>query len=462
MSACDLPLPQQAIEAEQSLIGGLLIDAGAWDRIADVVTEADFYRDNHRRIFAVIRRLAETGKEVDVLTVADAMSAAGETEVGLGDLGDLANATHSAANIRRHGEIIAEKARLRALVAFAADVELVAGRIGSDSAQERIDELATKLLALAEHGPVKSEPRAVSEILGRVIEEIEARMERGGEISGMATGLADLDGMVDGLKGGDLIVVAGRPSMGKTALALNIAEHVGVDLGDPVLVFSLEMGDRQLVTRSISSLSGINGKALASGRLSDEEWDRVTAAMGKLHQAPLFIDQSASLTVGQMRTRARRQKRKTGLALVVIDYLQLMRGDGNTRNEELGDITRQLKLLARDLGVPVILLSQLSRKCEERTDKRPMLSDLRESGAIEQDADVVMMIYRDDYYHSDSPYAGLAEVLVRKNRMGACGDLKLVFQPEFSRFRDADRGAIAEAAQRVHERKPVKRGGFRE
>ena len=210
-----------------------------------------------------------------------------------------------------------------------------------------------------------------------------------------------------------------------------------------MLVFSLEMGDTQLVTRSLSSIGGIDGKALASGRMGDDDWDKVTAAMGRLHEAPLFIDQSASLSVGQMRARARRQKRKSGLALVVIDYLQLMRGQGNNRNEQLGDITRSLKLMARDLDVPVICLSQLSRECERRTDKRPMLSDLRESGSIEQDADVVAMMYRDDYYDAGSPYRGIAECLIRKNRMGACGDVKLAFQPEFSRFRDLEINELA-------------------
>ena len=321
--------------------------------------------------------------------------------------------------------------------------------------RQLLDQAEAKLLDLAEHGPNTSEPSSIAEVLNDVVVKIQARYESDGEISGLPTGLADLDAMLDGLKGGDLIVVAGRPSMGKTAMAINIAENVAL-AGKPALVFSLEMGDTQLATRSLSSLGGINGKRLASGRMNDDDWDRMTAALGRLHQAPLYIDQSVSLSVSQMRIRARRQMRKTGLALVVIDYLQLMRGEGNNRNEELGDITRGLKLMARDLNVPVILLSQLSRKCEERTDKRPMLSDLRESGAIEQDADVVAMIYRDDYYNAASPYAGLAEVLVRKNRMGECGNVQLVFQPEFSRFRDADRQAIAEAAQRAHEAKPVR------
>ncbi|MDD5177368.1 MAG: replicative DNA helicase [Sterolibacterium sp.] len=459
-----IALPPHSIEAEQSLIGGLLLDARAWDRIADVVGADDFYRDDHRRIFRHISLLAGVGKAADVVTVFESIEKHNEVEQagGLAYLSEIANNTASAANIRRYAEIVHERAVLRRLVVVGEEIAASAFNPAGKDVRKLLDQAESKLLELAEHGPNTSEPSSITEVLSSVAEQIQARYDRDGEISGLPTGLADLDAMLDGLKGGDLIVIAGRPSMGKTALAINIAENVAL-AGKPALVFSLEMGDTQLATRSLSSLGGINGKRLASGRMNNDDWDRMTAAIGRLYQVPLYIDQSASLSVSQMRIRARRQMRKTGLALVVIDYLQLMRGEGNNRNEELGDITRGLKLMARDLDVPVILLSQLSRKCEERMDKRPMLSDLRESGAIEQDADVVAMIYRDDYYNPGSPYAGLAEVLVRKNRMGECGNVQLVFQPEFSRFRDADRNAIAEAAQRAHEAKPVRqRRGFNE
>lgn len=452
----DLRLPPHSIEAEQAVLGGLLLGgAPAWDRVADVVSEADFYRDDHRRIFSHMRALAETNKQVDIVTVYASIEAGNEVDQtgGLGYLADIGNATASAANIRRYAEIVVEKARLRALVLFAGEVEALAFGAGKATVQDRIDEATGKLLALAEHGVSKSEPRAIGDVLRKTIEQIEARFMRDGDISGLPTGLSDMDAKLDGLHEGELVIVAGRPSMGKTAFALNIAENVAVDQKKSVLVFSLEMGDTQLATRSLSSLGGINGKSLASGRMEDEEWDRVTVAMGKLHEAPLIIDETPSLSVNQMMARARRQKRKTGLSLVVIDYLQLMRGHGNNRNEELGDITRSLKLMARDLNIPVICLSQLSRKCEERADKRPMLSDLRESGAIEQDADVVLMMYRDDYYNPESEYAGFAEVLIRKNRMGECGDVKLIFQAEYSRFRDADQAAIADAARRAAERR---------
>lgn len=452
----DLILPPHSIDSEQAVIGGLLI-AGetAWDRVADVVVEADFYRDDHRRIFGHVRRLAESGKTVDVLTVSDAIAGSNETDQcgGLAYLAEISNATPSAAAIASYARIVAEKSRMRALLSFADEVQGLALRAGQMTAQERIDEATGKLFALAEHGAAADEPKAMGELLGAVVNAIDARRERGGDVSGLPTGFADLDAMLDGLKPGDLIILAGRPSMGKSALALNIAENVALS-GKPAMVFSLEMSDAQLITRALSSVGRINSKTLASGRLTDEDWDKVTAAMGRLHTAPLIIDQSPGLSAGQMRARARRQKRRSGLALVVIDYLQLMRGQGENRNQELSGITKSLKSMAKDLGAPVICLSQLSRKVEDRTDKRPMMSDLRDSGAIEEDADVVAMIYRDEYYRPDSNFRGLAEVLIRKNRMGECGDIRLVFEPEYSRFGDADRGAVAQAVQEEYQSRP--------
>lgn len=449
-------LPPHAVEAEQSVIGGLIVGGEvAWDRIADVLTETDFYRDDHRRIFRHARRMAETGQVIDVLTLADSIVAMNEADQtgGLSYLIEIANATPSAANIASYARTVVEKARMRALLAFSDEVQGLALRADGMTAQERIDEAAGKILALAEGGAGKDEPKSMSELLGAVVNAIDARRERGGEVSGLPTGFSDLDEKLDGLKAGDLIILAGRPSMGKSALALNIAENVAL-AGKPVMVFSLEMSDAQLITRALSSVGRINSKTLASGRLTDDDWDRVTNAMGRLHVAPLIIDQTPALSTGQMRARARRQKRRGGLALIVIDYLQLMRGQGENRHQELSAITKALKAMAKDLGVPVVCLSQLSRKVEDRTDKRPMMADLRESGAIEEDADVVAMVYRDDYYRPDSNFRGLAEILIRKNRMGECGDIRMVFQPEFSRFGDADRGAIAQAMQQEAESRP--------
>lgn len=449
-------LPPHAVEAEQSVIGGLIVGGEvAWDRIADVLTETDFYRDDHRRIFRHARRMAETGQVIDVLTLADSIVAMNEADQtgGLSYLIEIANATPSAANIASYARTVVEKARMRALLEFSDEVQGLALRADGMTAQERIDEAAGKILALAEGGAGKDEPKSMSELLGAVVNAIEARRERGGEVSGLPTGFSDLDEKLDGLKAGDLIILAGRPSMGKSALALNIAENVALS-GKPVMVFSLEMSDAQLITRALSSVGRINSKTLASGRLTDDDWDRVTNAMGRLHVAPLIIDQTPALSAGQMRARARRQKRRGGLALIVIDYLQLMRGQGENRHQELSAITKALKAMAKDLGVPVVCLSQLSRKVEDRTDKRPMMSDLRESGAIEEDADVVAMVYRDEYYRPDSNFRGLAEILIRKNRMGECGDIRMVFQPEYSRFGDADRGAIAQAMQQEAESRP--------
>jgi replicative DNA helicase len=458
MNAPELRLPPHAVESEQSVLGGLIVGGEtAWDRIADVVSESDFYRDDHRRIFGHIRRLSETGQAVDVLTVFDSIVASNEVDQtgGLGYLGEIANATPSAANIASYARTVAEKARMRALLTFADEVQGLALRPGQMTAQERIDEATGKLLALAEHGAGKDEPKSMGELLGSVVNSIETRMDRGGEVSGLPTGFMDLDATLDGLRAGDLIILAGRPSMGKSALAMNIAENVALN-GKPVMVFSLEMSDSQLITRALSSVGRVSNKILASGRLTDDDWDKVTSAMGRLHQAPLIIDQTPALSAGQMRARARRQKRRRGLALIVIDYLQLMRGQGENRHQELSAITKALKAMAKDMGVPVICLSQLSRKVEDRADKRPMMNDLRESGAIEEDADVVIMVYRDEYYNPTSQERGLAELLVRKNRMGECGDLRLIFQPEFSLFRDADIATVAEAKRRTAEaRKPI-------
>lgn len=449
-------LPPHAVEAEQSVIGGLIVGGEvAWDRIADVLVETDFYRDDHRRIFRHARRMVETGQVIDVLTLADSIVAMNEADQtgGLSYLIEIANATPSAENIASYARTVVEKARMRALLAFSDEVQGLALRADGMTAQERIDEAAGKILALAEGGAGKDEPKSMSELLGAVVNAIDARRERGGEVSGLPTGFSDLDEKLDGLKAGDLIILAGRPSMGKSALALNIAENVAL-AGKPVMVFSLEMSDAQLITRALSSVGRINSKTLASGRLTDDDWDRVTNAMGRLHVAPLIIDQTPALSAGQMRARARRQKRRGGLALIVIDYLQLMRGQGENRHQELSAITKALKAMAKDLGVPVVCLSQLSRKVEDRTDKRPMMSDLRESGAIEEDADVVAMVYRDEYYRPDSNFRGLAEILIRKNRMGECGDIRMVFQPEYSRFGDADRGAIAQAMQQEAQSRP--------
>lgn len=444
MNAPDfIKLPPHSIEAEHSVLGGLLFGGeAAWDRVADVVSESDFYRDDHRRIFRHIALLAGAGKSVDVVTVFESIERSNEVDQtgGLGYLGEIANNTPSAANIRRHAEIVRDRAILRQLVGVGDQIANLAHSQGD--ARKAIDEAQRILGEIADVGPGRHEPVAIRSVLASVIEDIEARYSSDSSIAGLSTGLADLDRKLSGLHPGDLIIIAGRASMGKTALAFNIAENVAIT-GKPALVFSLEMGNKQLGTRALASQGGVSMERMRSGRMLDSDWDGITAALGKLHDAPLIIDESGGLTVSQMAARARRQKRRQGLALVVIDYLQLMRGEGNTRNEELGDLTRRLKLMAKDLHVPVILLSQISRKVEDRTNKRPVMSDLRESGAIEQDADVILMVYRDDYYHAQSADAGTAEVLIVKHRMGATGEVRLAFQGECSRFGDLARDDLA-------------------
>lgn len=460
MSAPDLRLPPHSIEAEQSVIGGLLLDNRAWDRIAGQVAEADFYRDEHRRIFRHITRMLDRGQPADVVTVAEALEDSNEAELtgGLAYLGEIANNIPSVANIRRYAEIVRERRTRRDVLAIGHRIAEMAAIAGGDTGA-LVEQVTGLVMGLADTRHAGREPQSIDELLPGVLEALEQRTEKRGQISGLPTGFRDLDRLTCGLHPGDLVIIAGRPSMGKTTMAVNIAENVAVD-GGTAFVVSLEMAASQLAERSIARFGSISTQALRSGDLDDEGYGRVSASLARLHEKRLVIADDPTLShVARIRLAARKvRQRMGGLDLIVIDYLQLMRGDGNNRNEELGGITRALKLLAREMACPIVLLSQLSRKVEERTDKKPMMSDLRESGAIEQDADVILMCYRDDYYHDDSPLKGFAEVLVKKQRMGPLGDVRLVFQGEFSRFRDADQREFAEAAARAAQAKPARSG----
>jgi replicative DNA helicase len=442
MNSADLRIPPHSIEAEQSLIGGLLLDNTAWDRIADMVTEADFYRDDHRRIFAHIRKLVETGRPADVVTIYESIEKSNEVDQtgGLAYLGEIANATPSAANIRRYAEIVAERRALRDLICAAGEIMAIAEQPGPEGAEDRIDRSQAVLIALADKKPSQREPAPIGEVLGRAVSQVEEAFNADGDVVGTPTGFADVDRLLYGMQPGDMIVVAGRPSMGKTAFALNIAEHVAVERRLPVAVFSLEMGDTQLAKRALASQGGIEHKKLRTGKLQDDDWDRMTVALGRLHEAPIHIDETASLSPAQIRARSRRVKVKNGgrLGLIVIDYLQLMTSpkDAENRTNEVSAISRAIKAMAKELGCPVIALSQLSRKVEERTNKRPLMSDLRESGAVEQDADVILLMYRDDYYNPSSQDQGIAEVNIAKHRNGETGVVSLLFEPQYSRFRD--------------------------
>lgn len=439
-----------SIEAEQSVLGGLLLKPAAWDDISDLISERDFYRVEHQLIFRHLARLIENGKQVDVLTIAESIESTGKLDKigGLAYLGHIAQSTPSTSNIRSYAEIVRKQHKERDFAAAVADLNEISDSSGEIT--QKIEHAVAVLNALADDKA--NEPLRLSEAANKAIETLERRFASGGEIHGLKTGLIDFDRKTGGLQAGDLIILAGRPSMGKTALATNIAENVAIGQNLPVMIFSLEMSDEQLATRALANQGSVSLNTLRSAKMHDDDWGRLTNAVGRVAEVPMFIDSNPATTASQMHVRARRIKRQHGLSLIVIDYLQLMADGGDTRNNELSTITRKMKIMAKDLGVPVICLSQLSRKVEDRGDKRPMLSDLRDSGAIEQDADLVVMMYRDDYYNKESPNKGIAEANIAKQRMGETGVVMLTFQGEYSRFCD-----FAGTYQR-QEAKPARKG----
>jgi replicative DNA helicase len=439
-----IKLPPHSVEAEQSVLGGLLLEASALDKITDLVTPDDFYRQEHRLIYRQIVRLSEMAKPVDVITVAEALEIAGELDKvgGLPYLGGLAQNVPSAANIRRYGEIVRERSIMRKLAEVGTDIASSAYNPTGRDAAQLLDEAESKVFEIAEAGS-KGKQGFISmpPLLSQVVERIETLYARDNpsDITGTATGFTDLDRMTSGLQAGDLIIVAGRPSMGKTALAINIAENVAMDSKLPVAIFSMEMGATQLAMRMLGSVGKLNQHDLRTGRLQDDDWGRLTHALGRLNDAPIHIDESAALSSLDLRARSRRLHRQNnGLGLIVIDYLQLMSSNAGKASEnratEISEISRSLKALAKELHVPVIALSQLNRSLEQRPNKRPVMSDLRESGAIEQDADLILFIYRDEVYNSDSPDKGKAEIIIGKQRNGPIGKVELAFRGEYTRF----------------------------
>jgi replicative DNA helicase len=447
----NVKLPPHSIEAEQSVIGGLLLDNEAWIKVGDVITDRDFYRDDHRRIFRHITGLLEKDRAADVVTVFESIEKSNEVDQtgGLGYLGEIANATPSAANIRHYAAIVREKAILRSLISTCDDITGQAFNSSGRDVEQILDDAERRIFEIAEaRANSRREMETLSSALGQAVDRISELLDRNNpdEVTGVATGYIDLDTMTSGFQRGDMIVIAGRPSMGKTALAMNIAEHVAVDLGLPVLIFSLEMSAPQLALRFLSSRARVDLAKLRSAKLTDEDWDRVTAGLGHLHKTTVRIDENGMITANELRARARRVHRECkGLGLIVIDYIQMISSPQNNENRasELGGITRLIKGLAKELNVPVVALSQLSRKVEERTDKRPMMSDLRESGAIEQDADLIMLIYRDDYYTKEmSKDPGVTEIIIGKHRNGPTGDVRLAFLKEYCRFENLARREI--------------------
>lgn len=424
--------PAHNIQAEQYILGGLLISPKSWDDIIDRVDERDFFRAEHKLIFRHIGKLIETGKDVDVITVAESVERTGKLDRigGLPYLGEITANTPSAANIKSYADIVRRKWKEREFQAMI--VELQSSAESEQSIHDKIEIAVSLLAGLADDR--KDEPIRLSEAAGKAIETLDRRYSNGGEIHGLKTHFIDFDRMTGGLHPGDLVILAGRPSAGKTAFATNIGENVAIIEKKSVMMFSLEMSDEQLATRAIASAGSISLNVIRSAKLADDDWSKLTHSLGKIGDVDFFIDQNTGITASQMHSRARRIKRKYGLDLIIIDYLQLMADGGDTRNNELASITRKLKLMAKDLNVPVICLSQLSRKVEERADKRPMMSDLRDSGAIEQDADVIVMMYREEYYNKETQNKGMAEANIVKQRMGETGTVRLAFQGEYSRF----------------------------
>jgi replicative DNA helicase len=440
-----IKLPPHSVEAEQSVLGGILLDTSAWDKIADLITERDFYRNEHRLIYRHIARLTEHAKPIDVITVAESLESNAELDKagGLSYLGSLAQNVPTAANIRRYAEIVRERSIMRKLVEVGSDIATSAYNPGGRSAGQLLDEAESRVLEINEEGERGNKGFvAIPSLLTQVVERIETLYGRdnASDVTGIATGYTDLDRMTSGLQPGDLVIVAGRPSMGKTAFSINIAEHVALEGNKPVAIFSMEMGGTQLAMRMIGSVGRLNQHTLRTGKLEDDDWSRMTHALGRLNDAPIFIDETAALNSLELRSRARRLHRQNdGLGLIVIDYLQLMSSPvtgkgGENRATEISEISRSLKALAKELHVPVIALSQLNRGLEQRPNKRPIMSDLRESGAIEQDADLILFIYRDEVYNPDSPDKGKAEIIIGKQRNGPIGSLALAFRGEYTRF----------------------------
>lgn len=437
-----LKVPPHSVEAEQSVLGGLLLDNAAWDRIADFLSQGDFYRYDHRIIYEHIGRLIASTRPADVVTVYEALTTSGKADDvgGLAYLNALAQNTPSAANIRRYAEIVRDRAVLRRLVSVADEISADAFNPQGKEVRQLLDEAESKVFSIAEEGARGNQGfLEIGPLLTQVVERIDTLYHTANpsDVTGTPTGFVDLDRMTSGMHGGELIIVAGRPSMGKTALSMNIGEYVAVEYGLPVAVFSMEMPGTQLVMRMLGSIGRLDQHRMRTGRLTDEDWPKLTHAVQKMSEAQLFIDETGGLNPMELRSRARRLARQCGkLGLIIVDYLQLMSGSsqGENRATEISEISRSLKSLAKELDVPVIALSQLNRGLEQRPNKRPVMSDLRESGAIEQDADVILFIYRDEVYNPDSPDKGTAEIIIGKQRNGPIGPVRLTFLGQYTKF----------------------------
>ncbi len=429
----------KSIEAERSVLGAVMLDNRAWDQVIDRLSAADFFLPAHRQVFTALEQLSLKNQPFDVLTIAETLKMTGELDELGGEafLYEIVQNTPSAANVSSYAGIVREKAILRQLIEAGTDIiDSAYSKDGLDI-KDILDQAESQVFQIAEQQTRGSGPVAVSKLLSLATDKIDALSQQEGAITGLSTGFDDMDTMTSGLQAGDLIIVAGRPSMGKTVFGINIAEHAAMTADKPALIFSLEMPSEQIVMRLFSSLGRVCQHKVRTGKLGDEEWPRLTSAVSMLSQSKMYIDDTPGLSPQEMRARARRVARENGgLSLIVVDYLQLMTvpGSKENRTNEVSEISRCLKALAKELNVPLIALSQLNRGLEARQDKRPVMSDLRESGSIEQDADVIAFIYRDEVYNEDSPDKGTAEIIIRKQRNGPIGDFRLTFLGRYTRF----------------------------
>jgi len=435
-----LKVAPHSVEAEQSVLGGLMLDNNAWDKIVDVVTEEDFYRRDHRLIFRAVAALAARTEPFDVITLSEWLNTQGllDDAGGLAYLGTLAKDTPSAANISAYAAIVRERSVLRQLISVGNDISSSAYQTEGRSTEELLDNAERQVFQIAEQGARgKQGFVAIKDLLVKAVDRIDTLFQQDNPITGVPTGWNDFDEMTSGLQRGDMVIVAGRPSMGKTTFAMNIAEHAAIKSRLPTAVFSMEMPGESLAMRMLSSLGRIDQHRVRTGKLEDDDWPRLTSAVGLLAEAPMFIDDTPALSPNELRARVRRLAREHGeLGLIVIDYLQLMQvhGSSENRTNEISEISRSLKALAKEMDVPVVALSQLNRSLEQRPNKRPVMSDLRESGAIEQDADLIVFIYRDEVYNEDSDNKGTAEIIIGKQRNGPIGTTRLTFLGQFTRF----------------------------
>lgn len=439
MNPNSVKLPPHSIDAEQSVLGGLMLDNRAWDQVVDRLREGDFYRHEHRLIFRVMGRLLESNKPLDVLTVSEALREVHELDQVGGEvyLFELANNTPSAANITAYADIVRERSVLRQLIGAASDIADSAFNSQGRSITELLDTAERRVFSISEQGSRGQGPVNIKDYLAKTMDRIDTLFHSNNPITGVSTGYHDFDNMTSGLQPSDLVIIAGRPSMGKTTLAMNIAEQVAIKSRSPVLIFSMEMPGEAIVMRLLSSLCRIDQLRIRTGKLSDEDWPRISSTVSMLSDAPLYIDDTPGLNPAEMRARARRLAKEHGqLGMIIVDYLQLMQASGYNENRtaEISEISRSLKGLAKELKVPVVALSQLNRGLEQRADKRPVMSDLRESGAIEQDADLIVFIYRDEVYNDNTPDKGTAEIIIAKQRNGPIGKLRLTFMGQYTCF----------------------------